>query len=108
MKNLDLKQMQQMQKDLQEKYKDKWPILQPRVGRDKLLWMMIEAGETADIIKKCGDQAIMEDASVRRKFVEEMSDTLMYFNDVMLCYDISPQELQEIYLEKHYTNMGRW
>lgn len=108
MKSLDLDQMQQMQKALQEKYKDKWPKLEPTVGRDKLLWMMIEVGEVGDVIKKCGDKEIMENHATREHFIEEMCDTLMYFNDVMLCYDISPQELQVAYIKKHDTNLNRW
>ena len=37
-----------------------------------------------------------------------MCDTLMYLNDVMLCYGISPEELEEVYLKKHEKNMKRW
>ena len=100
--------MQQIQRELQEKYKSKWNPLTPERGRDSLLWMLIEAGEIADVIKKQGDERIMNDADVRKHFIEEMCDTLMYFNDVMLCYDIAPEELQEVYLEKHKRNMSRW
>lgn len=100
--------MQKIQKELQEKYKSKWSPLIPEKGRDQLLWMMIEAGEIADVIKKQGDERIMNDRKVRRHFIEEMCDTLMYFNDIMLCYHIAPEELQEIYLEKHNRNMNRW
>ena len=32
----------------------------------------------------------------------------MYLNDVMLCYDISVEDLREIYVKKHEKNMGRW
>lgn len=69
---------------------------------------MIEAGEVADIIKKKGDAKIMEDDEVRNHFIEEMCDVMMYFNDVMLCYDIKPKELIDIYRKKHNTNMKRW
>ena len=100
--------MQKIQKELQEKYKDKWQPLSPQVGRNQLLWMMIEAGEMADIIKKDGDEKIMEDEAVRRHFIEEMCDTMMYFNDVMLCYGITPEELEKVYREKHEKNMKRW
>lgn len=100
--------MQQIQKELQEKYKDKWGGLYPAKGRDQLLWMMIEAGEVADIIKKKDDDRIMEDEEVRRNFIEELCDVLMYFNDIMLCYSISPEELEKVYLEKHHKNMERW
>ena len=100
--------MQKIQKELQEKYKSKWGPLAPQGGRDSLLWMMIEAGEVADIIKKQGDDRIMNDPDVREHFIEEMCDTLMYFNDVMLCYGITPEELKKVYLDKHKKNMNRW
>ena len=100
--------MQQIQKELQEKYKDKWGGLSPQIGRDKLLWMMVEAGEMADIIKKNGDEDIMNNQSTRAHFIEEICDVLMYLNDVMLCYDISVEDLREIYVKKHEKNMGRW
>lgn len=102
------KEMQAKQRQLQERYKDKWRTLSPEIGRNQLLWMMIEMGEAADVIKKSGDQKIMEDEEVRAHFVEELCDCLMYFNDVMLCYDISVEELREIYRKKHDRNMERW
>ncbi|MDY5911927.1 MAG: hypothetical protein SPJ62_07990 [Inconstantimicrobium porci] len=40
----------------------------------------------------------MEDDEVRKHFIEEMCDVMMYFNDVMLCYDIKPKEFIDIYL----------
>ena len=100
--------MQAIQRELQEKYKDKWGSLTPEVARNQLLWMMIEAGEMADIIKKDGDGAIMNDADVRRHFIEETCDVLMYLNDVLLCYGITPEEVEAVYLEKHERNMKRW
>lgn len=108
MENFGLNEMQAIQRELQEKYKDKWSPLSPETGRSQLLWMMIEAGEVADIIKKRGDRAIMEDAEVRHDFVEEICDVFMYLNDVMLCYGVTPEELQKVYLAKHQRNMTRW
>ena len=108
MSSLNFETMQMMQETLQEKYKGKWPALCPEIARDKLLWMMIEAGEMADIIKKKGDGKIMENPEVREHFIEEMCDTLMYFNDVMRCYSITPEELETVYLAKHRKNMERW
>lgn len=101
-------EMQRIQRELQEKYFDRWGGLNPRKGRDSLLWMMIEAGEAADVIKKRGDGLITEDPQIRRHFIEELCDVMMYFNDVMLCYDITPEELEEVYQEKHRRNMERW
>jgi len=108
MSSLDFEKMQAIQKELQEKYKDQWGGLPVEKGREKLLWMMIEAGEVADVIKKDGDTAILEKAAVRKHFIEEVCDVLMYLNDVLLCYQITPEELQEVYLEKHQKNMQRW
>lgn len=108
MSDFGFEEMQKIQIELQEKYKDKWTPTTPELGRDKLLWLMIEAGEMADIIKKDGDKKIMKDSNVRRHFIEEMCDVLMYFNDIMLCYDITTDELKNVYLEKHKKNMSRW
>jgi NTP pyrophosphatase (non-canonical NTP hydrolase) len=108
MNDFGLIEMQKIQKQLQEKYKDKWGGLSPDKGRNQLLWMMIEVGEVADIIKKKGDNHIMNDEETRDHFVEELCDVLMYFNDVMLCYSISPEELKKVYLQKHNKNIERW
>ena len=108
MSDLTFAQMQAMQRSLQEKYIEKWGGLSEKEGRNQLLWMMIEAGEMADIIKKQGDEAILHDAQARAHFVEETCDVLMYLNDVMLCYGITPEELAEAYRKKHEHNMKRW
>ncbi|WP_040194130.1 MazG nucleotide pyrophosphohydrolase domain-containing protein [Clostridium culturomicium] len=108
MENFGLNEMNIIQKQLQEKYKDKWGGLSPDKGRNQLLWIMIEVGEVADIIKKKGDSHIMNDEETRKHFLEELSDVLMYFNDVMLCYSISPEEIKKAYLEKYNKNMERW
>lgn len=98
----------EMQQRLQEKYRGKWEPIQPATGKNKLLWMLGEMGEVAEIIKKNGHAAIMEDASLRAHFVEEMADVLMYYGDVMNCFSITPEELKEAYTEKFRRNMERW
>ena len=108
MDNFSFQEMQAIQKQLQEKQKDKWRPLSPEIGKDQLLSLLIELGEVADVMKKSGNQKIMEDTEVRKHFIEEMCDVLMYFNDVMLCYDISIEELKTVYLQKHKRNMERW
>ena len=107
MSRLDFETMQRLQRELQEKYKDKWARLCPEPGRSSLLWMIGEASETADVIKKRGDRAIMENPEVRKHFIEEMCDTLMYFNDLMNCFGISSDKLAEQYRAKHRRNMTR-
>jgi hypothetical protein len=37
-----------------------------------------------------------------------MCDVLMYYNDVLICYDITPDELEKAYRQKHEFNMNRW
>lgn len=101
-------EMQDMQKRLQEKYKGKWEAVSPENGKNKLLWLVTELGEVADIIKKRGHDSIMTDAATRAHFIEEMSDVLMYFNDIMLCYGISVDELKKIYTDKQNVNLSRW
>ena len=32
----------------------------------------------------------------------------MYYNDILLCYDISSEELKTAYKEKFERNMKRW
>ena len=108
MNDLNFTQMQEMQRALQEKYIDKWGGLSPKIGRDQLLWMIIEAGEMADIIKKKGDEAILHDAEARSHFVEETCDVLMYLNDVLLCYGITPEKIAAAYRAKFERNMTRW
>lgn len=101
-------EMQQFQKELQEKYKDQWGGICVEKGMESILWMYGEIAEAADILKKRGEQAILHDPETRHHFVEEMTDVMMYFNDVCLCYEISPEELVAVYREKHERNMNRW
>ena len=49
----------------------------------------------------------LEEPEVRRHFVEEMCDVMMYFNDLMICFGISSDELAEQYRAKHRRNMTR-
>ena len=50
----------------------------------------------------------MEDEALRGDLVEEMADVLMYYNDVMLCYGITAEELKRAYTAKFEKNMKRW
>lgn len=52
MEDFGFMEMQKLQRELQEKYKDKWEAISPETAKNKLLWLMIELGEAADIIKK--------------------------------------------------------
>ncbi len=100
--------MQEMQKALQEKYKDKWEPICPEIGQNKLLWMIGEIGEVIDLIKKGVRDCIENTPERRAMLVEEMADVLMYYNDVMLCYGITEEELKQAYTSKFEKNMKRW
>lgn len=52
MSEFTINEMKEMQKILQEKYKDKWEGISAEVGQNKLLWMVGEIGEVIDIDKK--------------------------------------------------------
>ena len=54
MSDFGMNEMQEMQKALQEKYKQKWEPICPATGQNKLLWMIGEVGEVIDIVKKNG------------------------------------------------------
>ena len=108
MSDFGINEMKEMQKELQEKYKHKWEPICPETGKNKLLWMIGEMGEVIDIVKKHGDVKAVSDPELRKGLVEELADVLMYYNDVLLCYDISAEELKQVYTEKFEKNMKRW
>ena len=108
MADFSVTEMLEMQRTLQEQYKDKWEPICSQTGQNKLLWMIGEIGEVIDIIKKNGAVKAIEDAGLRSNLVEEMADVLMYYHDVMLCYGISADELKRAYTEKFEKNMKRW
>ena len=108
MDKFTIAEMQDMQKVLQNQYKDKWEPICAEIGQNKLLWMIGEIGEVIDIVKKNGGKKASEDQKLRKDLIEEMADVLMYFNDVMLCYGITEKELKKAYTEKFERNMKRW
>lgn len=108
MEDFTINEMQDMQKALQEKYKDKWEHISPEVGKNKLLWMIGEIGEVIDIVKKNGGTAACSEPVLREHLIEEMADVLMYYNDVLLCYNITAEELKNVYAGKFRKNMERW
>ncbi len=108
MTDFTINEMLEMQNKLQEQYKDKWEPIGTETGKNKLLWMLGEVGEVIDIIKKNGGTKASEDAELRQNLVEEMADVLMYYNDVLLCYGISAEELKASYISKDEKNRKRW
>ena len=107
MDDFGINEMLEMQRTLQEKYKDVWETISPETGKNKLLWMIGEIGEVIDIIKKHGGETTCQDKELRIRLVEELADVLMYYNDVLLCYGISAEELKTAYTDKFEKNMNR-
>lgn len=108
MEEFTVGEMLEMQKKLQDRYKDVWNPLTPETGKNQLLWMIGEIGEVIDIVKKNGGRNAVESAELKAHLVEEMADVLMYYGDVMLCYSISEDELKRAYTDKFEKNMTRW
>ena len=108
MNDFGINEMLEMQAALQERYKDLWKPIGPERGQDQLLWMIGEIEEVIDIVKKHGGQKACSDAELRKRLVEEMADVLMYYNDVLLCYGITAEELKRSYTAKFEKNMNRW
>ena len=96
-----------MQEELQEKYKGIWEPVEPGRARLQLLWLVEELGEVVSIVKKRKIEGIMEDQEVRARFLEEMSDVLMYYTDTLLCLGVTPEEFSAAYEAKHLRNMQR-
>ena len=108
MDDFGINEMQNMQKMLQDTYKDKWEPISPETGKSKLLWLVGEVGEVIDIVKKNNACELLPDNKQRKELIEELADVLMYYNDVLLCYGISADELKRAYTEKFDRNMARW
>lgn len=106
--SMDMNDMSRMQEALQARYAGWWEPVDPEHGRNKLLWMLAELGEAIQVVKRHPASEIAEPGKVRHDFMEEMADTLMYFNDVLLCYGITPEEFETVYRAKHERNMTRW
>ncbi len=104
---LTLADVIKMQTELYALHKDTWHPRDPENGRNHILYMIEEIGEMISIIKKKGERAIVEDSQVRTAFVEEMADVMMYFADVLLCYQITPDEFAESLRGKHNKNCKR-
>ena len=108
MEDFGINEMLAMQRVLQDKYKDKWERISPEAGKNKLLWMTGEIGEVIDILKKHGSKAAEHDDPEHDHLVDELADVLMYYNDVLLCFGISADELKRAYTDKFNRNMDRW
>lgn len=105
--DLSISQMMQLQNALFEPHKDQWHPMEPEYGKDFILYMIEEVGEVISILKKKGSTAVMEDPAVREAFLSEMADVLMYYQDTLLRFHVTPEEISEAYLKKHNIDMRR-
>ncbi len=60
------------------------------------------------LLKKNGSENTVSDDTLREQLIEELADVLMYYNDVLLCYGITADELKQSYTNKFRKNMTRW
>lgn len=105
--DLRLSEILELSYKLWEKNKDSWSPMEPQYGRDFVLYMVEEIGEAIAIIKKKGEDKIMNDDEVRERFIEELGDVLMYYVDVLNRFHISAEEFSKIYMKKFQHNMTR-
>ena len=70
--------------------------------------MIGEIGEVIDIIKKYGGETSSQNAEFREHLIEELADVLMFYNDILLCYGISAEELKQSYISKFEKSVKRW
>jgi NTP pyrophosphatase (non-canonical NTP hydrolase) len=106
-KDLRISEMLGLSYELWEKHKETWSPMEPQHGKTFILYMIEEIGEAIAIIKKKGEEKIMEDSEVRSRFVEELGDVLMYYMDVLNRFNISAEEFSTIYMKKFESNMKR-
>ena len=106
-KSCTLSDLMEMQHALFDKHKHEWSPHAPQSGRSYLLWSVEELGEMIAIIKKKGDNAIVDSPAVRAHFVEEAADVLMYLMDTLDCYGITGEDLSDAYVAKFARNMKR-
>ena len=105
--DLSISEMMALQQRLYEPHKHEWPPMEPEYAKDYILYMVEEVGEVIAIIKKKGGASVMENSAVRARFLEEMADVLMYYNDILLRCHVTPEEISQAYLTKFEKNMCR-
>lgn len=96
-----------MSKELWSENKDKWAPMEPEHANTFILYMIEEIGEVISIIKRKSTAELMAQGKTREHLVEELSDVMMYYADVLNRFGISSGELSEAYIKKHRKNLGR-
>ena len=100
--------------DLQNRLYDKcgkqnqWLTYTPDNAQLHWLYMLGEAGEVIDALKKNSLETLLQPGPARDHMIEEMADTLMFFVDTMACMNVTADELSQAYREKHERNVKRW
>ncbi len=105
--DLTISQIMQTQRELYELHKHEWNPRIPENGRNHILYMIEEIGETVAILKKKGEAAVMEDPAVREAFLGELTDIMMYYTAVLLCFGVTTEEFCQAFTKTHARNMGR-
>ncbi len=105
--DISISQMMAMQKELYALHAGQWSPPEPEYGKEFMLYLVEELGEAIGILKKKGVAAITEDWTTRKAFLEEMADVLMYYNEILIRFQVSPEEISAAYVEKHWRNLGR-
>lgn len=105
--DLKISELKEMQLKLYELNKEKWNDMEPQFAKNHILYMIEEIGECISIIKKKKIDNVMNDEHIRNRFIEELSDVLMYYIEVLNRLDISAEEFSKVYLEKYNTNLKR-
>ena len=85
--------------------RDKIPEIIKNDGKTPIVEILSDEDYLKELDKKLNEEVAEYQAD---KSIEEMADVLMYYNDVMICYGITADELKQSYLEKFEKNMKRW
>jgi len=106
-KSVSIEEMLKMSHDLYEENKHKWSPMEPEHGRTFILYMIEEIGEVISIVKKKGEEEIMDNNETRERFIEEMCDVMMYYSDVLNRFGVTSEEYSKVYRAKFDKNMKR-
>lgn len=104
--DLCVSDMHEMQQALHAAHPE-WGPYSPEDGKGHLLWLIGELGEVIDVVKKNRAERLMQPGKARTCLVEEIADVMMYLNDTLLDYGISPDEISRAYYQKHLYNLHR-
>ena len=104
---MTMRDLMDIQLQLQEKYKGIWEGDSPETAKHHVLYAVEEIGEVSAILKKRSARAVVADASLRAHFCEEMSDVFMYLTDVLLCCGVTAEEFEQAYRAKADRNLKR-